>query len=205
MKIAIAILAVLSLVALADQVAVDLGPLPELDADWLAYDDGTPFWVFAGITYRGVWFNVEDFTPGMDAASVLESEMWFYHHSNQPWDTSDAYIEIWNGDAMAPTDQLDQTMVTAVHYQPQYGDYSAAPIVTEANFWCIGNFEMSSNGTPSSLADQDQGILSEHSFQSDDFIVWELNNKAVNYMTRVYADLSGAFSNTTWASVKATF
>lgn len=204
MKIAIAILAVLSLVALADQVAVDLGPVPELDADWLAYDDGVPKWVFAGITYRGVWFNVEDFTPGMNSASILESEMWFYHHSNQPWDTADAYIEIWNGDAMTPTVQLDQTMVTCVHYAPQYATYST-PIVTEANFWCLGNFEMSSVGTPSTLADENFGTDSEHSFQSDDFIVWELNSTAVDYMIRVYADLSGAMNNTTWGSLKATF
>ena len=71
MKKAIAILAVLSLVAFAGNVAVDLGQMPEKDADWLVYDNGSPNWLTWGGTYRGVWFNIEDFIPGAGDGQIL--------------------------------------------------------------------------------------------------------------------------------------
>ena len=203
MKKAIAILAVLSLVAFAGQVAVELGQI-ERDGDWLVYDNGTPNWLTWGGTYRGVWFNIEDFIPGQGNGLLEESEFWFYHSSSYPWDTSDVYLEIWNGDSMGPTAQLDQTMVTAIHYAPVYAAYSPQ-VAVEANFWALANTEMSAGGWPAILGDGDQGSIF-HSFYSDDFIVWEPWDigGACNYFVSVNWN-SDAFNSTTWGSLKTTF
>ncbi len=208
MKIAVAILVVLSLVAFAGQVAVSGGSVVENDADWLVYDTGTLKYLTWGGMYRGVWFNVEDFVPGMVAADVEESSFWFYHHSSYPWDSSDVYLEIWNGDAMGPIAQLDQTMKTAVHGVPTTVAYSPV-IEAEGNFWAIINTEMSSGGWPSVRGD-DLIQASTHSYYSDDLIVWSpWGDPAAygNYFIQVLAELipSGALDNTTWGSLKATF
>ena len=200
MKKAIAILAVLSLAAFAGQIVIDL-PVAENDADWLEYDDGTAAWLTWGGMYRGAWFNVEDFVPGATGASIEQSQFWFYHHSSYPWDTSDVYLEIWNGDAMGPTAQLDQTMVTALHYTPVGATY-ATPLIAEANFWALANTEMSAGGWPAVLGDGTAGV---HSFFSDDFIVWEPWGDMGDYFISVYADPIMALGNSTWGSVKATF
>lgn len=212
MKKAIAILAVLSLAAYAGQIAVEMGTVPEKDADWLVYDDGTFNWLTWGGTYRGVWFNTEDFVPGTIGAEVQQAEMWFYHHASYPWDSSDFYMELWNGDAMGPMMQLDQTMVTALHLAPVYADYDPA-METEQNFWSLANTEMSAGGWPSLLGDDSQGGLwggAAHSLFSDDFIVWEpwvIGAGPCNYFISVYADLiiGGAFDNTSWGSLKTAF
>lgn len=205
MKKAIAILAVLSLASFAGQIAVNLDPIPQKDADWLVYDNGTPNWLTWGGTYRGTWFNVEDFVPGGGACEVEQAELWFYHHTSHPWDTSDVYIELWNGDNMGPTAQLDQTMKTAIHYAPIYVDYNPI-ITTEGNFWCLANTEMSAGGWPSILGDGAQGTVF-HSFYSDDFIVWEPWDigGACNYFVSIYGEIPMSFDNTTWGSLKATF
>jgi len=200
MKKAIAILAVLSLAAFAGQVAVNLGPTPQKDADWLVYDDGTAHWLTWGGMYRGVWFDVQDFVPGTTGAAIEQSEFWFYHHSSYPWDTSDVYLEIWNGDNTAPVTQLDQTMVTAVHYAPVTASY-ATPLAGEQNFWALANTEMSSGGWPATLGDNTAGT---HSFFSDDFIIWEPWGDLGDYLVRVYAT-PGALDNSTWGSLKAAF
>ncbi|MCK5786924.1 MAG: hypothetical protein KAH54_10265, partial [Candidatus Sabulitectum sp.] len=151
--------------------------------------------------YRGVWFNIEDFVPGMSSCAVEQSEFWFYHHASYPWDTSDVYLEIWNGDSMAPTTQLDQTMVTAIHYAPTFACYS--PIVeAEANFWGLVNTEMSAGGWPATLGDGTPGV---HSFFSDDFIVWEPWGDMGDYFVRVFGWPPWFLGNTTWGSLKATF
>ena len=202
MKKAIAILAVLSLAALAGQVAVNLDPIQGSDADWLVYDDGTANWLTWGGMFRGVWFNIEDFVPGETSAGINESEFWFYHHADHPWDTSDVYLEIWNGDAMAPTAQLDQTMITAIHYAPVFATY-ATPLIAEGNFWALANTEMSAGGWPALLGDGTPGV---HSFFSDDFIIWEPWGDMGDYFVRVNADIPAlALDNTTWGSLKATF
>ncbi len=208
MKKAMAVLAVLSLAAFAGQnVSIEAGVAGNGDGDWLQYDDGTYNWLTWGGTYRGVWFNIEDFIPGMGDGLLEQSELWFYHHSSYPWDTSDVYIELYNGDAMGPQTQLDQTMVTAIHGAPIYVDYDPM-FAVEANFWCLANTEMSAGGWPAILGDNYQGGES-HSFFSDDFIVWEpwtINDLACNYFVRVnWNEDPSAFDNTTWGSLKATF
>ena len=204
MKKAIAILAVLSLAALAGQVAVNLDPIQGSDADWLTYDDGTPNWYTWGGVYRGVWFNCEDFIPGAVGISVTQSEVWFYHgvSSGNVWDTSDVYIEIWNGDSMAPVTQLDQTMGVAAHYAPMYTTY-ATPLMGEANLWCIVNTELSAGGWPSVLGDGTPGV---NSFFSDDFIIWEPWGDMGDYMIAIEGDIDpGALSSSSWGSLKAAF
>ncbi len=204
MKKAIAILAVLSLAAFAGQIAVDLDPVAGNDADWLQYDDGTAQWLTWGGMYRGVWFNTEDFIPGETSAGIEESEFWFFHHSSYPWDTSDFYAEIWNGDAMMPTVQLDQTMVTATHYAPVGVVYAAPGLSAEGNFWGLANTEMSAGGWPAILGD---AAPVGHSFNSDDFIVWEPWAYG-DYFVRISAvipDTTLALDNTTWGSLKVAF
>ena len=208
MKNAIAILAVLSLVVFAGQVAVDLDPIQRTDADWLVYDDGSPAFYTWGGMYRGVWFNVEDFVPGMAAADVQESKFWFYHDEvDHVWDTSDVYVEIWNGDVLGPMTQLDQTMITALDYAPVGVVYSPA-IEAEGNFWVLCNVEMSGGGWPSILGD-DMISATTHSYYSDDFIVWSPwgdPGAFGDYFISCLADLiPSALDNTTWGSLKATF
>ncbi len=206
MRKAIAILVVLSLVAFAGQTAVNLDPTGN-DGDMLQYDNGTPKWVVWGGTYRGTWFNVQDFIPGALDGYLEQAEFWFYHSDNYPWDTSDVYLEIWNGDMNGPTVQLDQQMVTALHYVPVYGTYSGESCTVEQNFWAVANIEMSSGGWPSLISDW-AGSAVAHSFLSDDLIVWEPwahDELLSNWYIRVEWNPSDAFENSTWGSLKATF
>ncbi len=191
--------------ALAGNVEVHPGSI-ERDGDWLVYDNGTPEWLSWDGTYRGVWFNIEDFLPAAYWGFLEQSEFWFYHHSSYPWDTGDVYLEIWNGGATGPQTQVDQTMVTAVHYAPVYATYSFA-VPVENNFWALANTGMSAGGWPSILGDGAQGTV-YHSFFSDDFVVWEPWDigGACNYFVAVYWTSNPAtFHSLTWGSLKATF
>src|SRR5512136_2944658 len=78
----------------------------------MQYDDGTACLSIWG-SYRGVWFNADDFFPsGCSELLVDHLEFWFYHHSSYPWDTASFYAELWNGDdASGPSAQLEQTSV----------------------------------------------------------------------------------------------
>ena len=210
MKNVIAILAVLSLAAFAGQIAVNPGTIQGTDGDVLSYDNGSPHWVLSGGGfYKGTWFNVEDFIPNGIGATLNNAEFWFYHHTNSPWDTSDIYLEVWNGDPMAVGAQLNQTMVTALHYAPVFIDFTADPLEVEANFWLISNTELSAEGIPSTLSDW-AGAEIPHSFVSEDLIIWEpypIGGLNVNFFIRTDADIivDEAFDNTTWGSLKATF
>lgn len=209
MRKAIAILVVLSLVAFAGQASVDLNPVNR-DGDWLEYDDGTPGWYTWGATYRGVWFNVQDFFPTATDGWLEQAEFWFYHEeTSHPWDTSDVYAEIWNGDVNGPVTQIDQQMITALDYAPVYSTYTGETCVVEQNFWAAANVSMSSGGWPSLLLD-DQDSAVAHSFLSDDLIVWEpytlTSGKIINFLLSVeWNPVENAFSNSTWGSLKATF
>ncbi|MCK5131092.1 MAG: hypothetical protein KAR40_02945 [Candidatus Sabulitectum sp.] len=204
MRLATAILVVLSLVASADQVQVPVNsdPIQRTDADWLVYDDGTAAWLTWGGVYRGVWFNTGSFVSGTNTALIEESEFWFFHHSMYPWDTSDVYIEIWDGDATQPLTQLDQTLVTAVHFAP-VGTVYSTPVGAGGNFWVLANTEMSSGGWPAVLGDSTPGT---HSFYSDDFVAWEPWGEMGDYLISVLATASGSsFEDITWGLLKATF
>jgi hypothetical protein len=168
-------------------------PLPIGGTDYLfMYDDGSAFWLSWSGLYRGVWFNVQDFMPSGTGASLNNLEFWFYHHSSYPWDTSSFYADLYNGDAAAPVTQLNETSVAAPHYAPCYASYGY-PITTEQNFWGLVNSSMSSGGWPSILGDNSP-YPADHSFYSDDFIVWI-----------PWVPGSIGLEQATWGSVKALY
>ena len=142
--------------------------------DLLQYDDGSAFWVTWDGTYRGTWFDVEDFmpSPGPDWLAD-QSELWFYHHTSYPWDTASFYCDVWDGGGSSPVTQLDQTSVMAAHYAPCYANYSP-PLDCDVQFWVIINTEMSWRGCPTILADNTPNWTGcSHSFFSYDFVTWE--------------------------------
>ncbi len=130
----------------------------------LVYHDGTPMWLSYSGMYQGTWFDVEDFVPGSTDFLIDYVELWFYHSTEQPWDTSDVYIEIWTGDESGPVSQLDQTMVTALHNTPTYVNYDP-PLEVGSDFCCIVNTELSAYGLPSLLVD---GTPGEHNLGGED-------------------------------------
>ncbi len=151
--------------------------------------------------YRGVWFDATDFIPYVTYYEIYQSEFWFYHHASYPWDTSDVYVEVWEGPVSNPVTQLDQTMITAIHYAPVYATY-ATPLLSSAEFWAFANTEMSAGGWPSILGD---GTPGSNSFFSDDFIIWEPWGDMGDYFIAVEGFPPWDYSNTTWGSLKVTF
>ena len=139
--------------------------------DRLQYDDGSAHWLTWGGLYRGVWFDTQDFLPGSQGLDADNTEYWFYHHSTYPWDSADFYAELWNGGPSGPVTMLDRTLLVATHYTANFA-YYVPPIATEQNFWALINTEMSAGGWPSILGDNTPNTT-DHSFFSDDFIVWE--------------------------------
>lgn len=167
--------------------------------DEMSYDDGTAHWLTWGGLYRGTWFNTDDFFSGGTTWEADNSEFWFYHHASYPWDTSSFYGELYNGDSSTPVTLLNQTMVTAPHYSPCYANY-ATPIVCEANFWILINTEMSAGGWPAVLGDNT--YTTDHSFFSDDFIVWEPWGMG-DYFIRTTG--TPALSSGTWGAIKGLY
>lgn len=204
-------LAIIAFTAFAgSSIPVPEGYIPgggSTDADYLQYDDGTSFWLTWAGMYRGVWFNTEDFVPGMSGFALDFSEYWMYHHTDRPWDTSDFYAEIWNGDYMGPLVKLDTQELTGIHYAPVFANY-ATPIEAESNFWAIENTEMSAGGWPSILADNTEPTVA-HSYFSDDFYVWEpwtMPTGEGDFILRVEGEfLDEALDNVTWGGIKAVF
>lgn len=187
--------------------AVDLAPIYR-DGDWMFYDDGTPQWCSWGGTYRGTWFNTQDFVSTSSGCTLEKSCLWFYHHSCFQWDISDVYIEIWNGGSCGPITEVNCKLITAQHYCPTYIEY-APTIEVEQNFWYIINTELSTGGWPSILTD---GVMPnpssvEHSYSSDDFIVWEPwnINGVCNYILEVSPLSFLSLNTTTWANIKTIF
>lgn len=184
-------------------------PLPVSSYDnVLQYDDGTAWWISWDGTYRGVWFNVEDFFPGGGPQWLSdESELWFYHHSSYPWDTASFYCHLFDGGVGGPVNQQNQTSVTALHYAPCYADYSY-PIVCDTEFWIIVNTEMSTGGWPSTLGDNTPQTVS-HSFYSENlytqWMPWEKQGPTANdYFIRSSGACSG-LTPATWGAIKSLF
>lgn len=166
--------AVLSIVILSalPQGGVRLGHpvLCSSNDDLLQYDDGTAYWLTWSGLYRGVWWDLEDFCPGMPGCNVCEMEYWFYHHASYPWDTSAFYAELCDGTPVAPTAEVWNESVTAVHYAPCHAQPD--DVFVYDNFWSLVNTEMSAGGWPSLLGDNTPQSVS-HSFFSDDFVEWQ--------------------------------
>ena len=187
-------LELLLLVIVSGQVQLDR-PLyiPGTDAS-LQYDDGSAYWLTWNGTYRGVWFNTADFAGYPVPFEAVNTEFWFYHHLTYPWDTASFYAELYNGDDVyGPVTQLDQTSVTAAHYAAVYANYPT-PINCESSFWVIENTEMSGGGWPSLLSDNTPNTWADHSFYSDDFIVWE-----------PWVPSTVGLARTTWGELKTLF
>jgi len=176
--------------------------------DGMTYFDGTPWWLSWDGLYRGTWFNTEDFYGYSTDYCIQESEMWFYHHSSYPWDTSDVWFHVFLGDQMAPVQELDQTLTTATHCSAVEVLYD--PIITcEENFWVIANTEMSSGGWPSLIGDNTPNY-SDHSFWSEDFIVWfpwaaqgSVSNDL--WIATEPEPWNPGFESATWGSIKALY
>ncbi len=200
MKIYLLLLFLIVSIVFCNQIAVDLPSVQGANSNWLDYSDGTPAWLTWGGMYRGVWFDLTDFFPGTSGCDIFQSEYWFYHHASYPWDTSDVYVEIWEGPVSNPATQLDQTMLTAIHYAPVSATYTM-PLFSDAEFWAIANTEMSAGGWPAILGD---GTPGSNSFFSDDFIIWELWADMGDYFVAIEIN-DWQLDNTTWGSLKVTF
>ena len=202
----LAILALVAAVAFAADVArvEGLGGGAPSD-DELSYYDTTPSWYTWGGVYRGSWFNAVDFYGMETGVNLYQTEFWFYH-GTYPWDTSDCYIHIFNGDEAGPVSQLDQTQVTAIHYSPTTVDYT--DISTENDFWVVINTELSSGGWPSILGDDTPNTV-DHSFFSDDLIVWDpwviYEGSPANDYALMCSDAEASLDEATWGSIKALY
>lgn len=202
MKGILAALFLVSLPLFAGNVRVDLpGGSGGSNFD-LTYFNGTPHWLTWAGMYRGTWFNTEDFLPGSTGGVIEEMEYWFYEHASYPWDTDQFYSEVWNGDQTGPGVLLTQGVVTALHYAPAYHSINPG-VVTEVNFWCLVNTEMSAGGWPSILGDYSMPGDAGHSFFSDDLMVWEPWGEMGEYYIVAIFELS--LDPTTWGSMKALF
>jgi len=144
--------------------------------DQLSYDDGSPFWLTWSGTYRGVWFGCGDFYSGsMVLGCAIESvEIWFYHHPQYTWDTSDFYFEVYNASPdTGPFYFLSDTMATALHYAPTVISFQDPPL-SDVSFSCVVNTIMSSGGWPSLICDSGGNFTgTPHSMVSDDAAYWE--------------------------------
>ncbi len=188
-------------VILANPVALDLNPdLTSHDSQWLQYNNGTAQWFDWNGTCKAVWFDVQDFIPTADLGYIEQTEVWFYHKTEYPWDTSDVYIEIWNGNESGPVTQLDKTMATALHNMPTYVYYDP-PLEVGPDYWCIVNSELSGGGWPSILADYSLGI--NHSFIGD-ATAWEIYTWG-EYFIAVYWDQLTSLNRTSWGQLKTIF
>ena len=196
------VLFVLPLAVFANMVRVDL-PVGSggFDVEVLQYDDGSAHWLTWGGTYRGVWFNTEDYLPGSTGFMLEAMEWWFFEHASYPWDTADFYAEVWNGDENGPVELLDSQLVSAMHYAGAFTYYDP-PLECESNFWGLINTTLSAGGWPSVLGDNTPG---EHSFFSDDMIVWEPWGELGDYFIRAHGEFDLSLQTDSWGSIKALF
>ena len=174
---------------------------------YLQYDDGSLGEYDSESMYRGVWFDVFDFMPGVGFQADF-TEWWMYNPSSDPWDTSDFYAELWIGDSSGPSEFLNSTLVTAVHCGPSYVNYPPTGVYCWITFWAIENTILSSNGSPYLIGDPTPPSA-DHSFYSDDFVNWSPWSNGVNtgdYLVRCSGDWTGTgFECTTWGSIKSVF
>ena len=162
--------------------------------DLLQYDDGTAVWVSWGDPHRGVWFDLDDFFTDPVGFECEYTEYWFYHLSTFPWDTSDFYAELWSGDSAGTVSLLDCQVVTAAHLTAVYAPHDP-PIVTGIDFWVMVNTELSAQGCPSMVMDNEN---SGHSFSG--------SNPAVgDYLIRMGGSEQAVIEAMTWGLVKSSF
>ncbi|MBN1434422.1 hypothetical protein JW921_06650 [Candidatus Fermentibacterales bacterium] len=167
----------------------------------LQYDDGTAWWLTWGGAYRGVWFNVEDFSPGV-GFDCEQLEFWFYHHATYPWTSASFEGILANGDATAPATELANESITATHYAPSYAVYGS--VVTEANFWGVDH-SLVAGGWPSILGDNGVGAVG-HSFYSDAFGSGYTAWAEGDYFIRAHGTiLTTSLDYTSWGAIKSLY
>ncbi|MBD3369403.1 hypothetical protein GF402_03455 [Candidatus Fermentibacteria bacterium] len=206
MKYLVCIALIAAVAFAADNLMLDEAIHIGSSEDMLQYDDGTSWWLTWGGLYRGVWFNTADFYGSQTEGTANQGEFWFYHYgSPYEWDTSSFYSELYDGGVSGPETELDQTSVTATHNSPVYVEYGG--IQTAEEFWQFINTEMSSGNWPSILGDNTPNSV-DHSFFSDDMIVWEpwvIQGPGANdYFDRM-SDWVPALEEETWGSIKSLF
>lgn len=165
----------------------------------LAYHDGTPAWLSWGGTYRGTWFDIEDFIPGSSGFTVEWVDIWFFESPFFPWDSDQATVELWNGNQSGPVEFLASQPLTA---QPEGTTrvYFDPPVETGPDFWSIINTEQSSGGYPSLLSDGSPG---EHSYFSDDYLIWEQYNQGEYFIS--VGNSCESLCRLSWGSLKTVF
>ncbi len=176
---------------------------------YLQYDDGSPCWLTWEGTFRGVWFNTDDFLPLLCIDYIEFTEFWMYHDSSYPWDISEFYAEVWScNDGGWPIEQLAQLQVTAVHYAPVFA-YHNKHIGHRHEFWVINNSSLSVGGWPSLLGEGSPPLIADHSFYSDDFSIWTPWSDGTttgDYLIRAEVSyLYPALQRVTWGSLKVVF
>jgi len=171
------------------------------DSEYLQYDDGSANWLTWEGTYRGIWFNTDDFVPGMSGFLLDFSEYWMYHHSDYPWDTSNFYAEVWNGGDVAPVELLDRTLVIASHFTGIIVYYPQ--LIAETDFWVLENTVLSTGGWPAIVGDSGPSG-SGHSFFSNDFVIWEPWSNSDMFI-RCGGEFPSSLENSTWGGIKAVF
>jgi hypothetical protein len=178
--------------------------------DWIQYDDGTAVWLTWSGLYREVWFNIQDFSPGLPYTHVYGLEFWFFHHDSYPWDVSSFYGELYGCDEWYPVTQFSQTSITAIHYAPCYASYDP-PISSDGIGFCaVVNTEISGGGWPSLLGDNTPNPV-DHSFYSDDFIVWQpwvMGGATANDLfirADAYTGWPPGLDQLTWGAIKTLF
>lgn len=206
MKYAFCLTLSASFAVFAGNLKLDAPVLADPTGLMLQYDDGTGWWVTWTGLYRGVWFNTADFYGSANICPADEAEFWFYHDSGYPWDTSSFYSELYDGGVAGPETELDETSLVATHNSAVLLDYRPA-ITCDVEFWLFVNTEFSSGNWPSVLGDNTPHNV-DHSFHSDDTIVWEpwivQGPNANDYLIRMDVIVCDLESET-WGSIKSLF
>lgn len=167
----------------------------------LQYDDGTATWFSNEGKYRGVAFDVGHFNPDASGFDLSFVEYWFYNSGIPPWDTDQFYAEVWDGETAGPVSLLAMQTLTALHYSPCYLDL-VDPVTTGTGFWCIVNTELSANGSPSLLGDEEPDH--NRSFYSNNMATWTAWTFG-DYMVRADGEYFFHLGTGSWASIKALF
>ncbi|MCD6587910.1 MAG: hypothetical protein J7K88_05115 [Candidatus Fermentibacteraceae bacterium] len=174
------------------------------DQQLFHYDDGTASWLTWSGQWRGVWFDLDDFSGFGNSLICDYTQFWFYHHSSYGWDTSLFYAELWTGESVSPSQLLSQDFVVATHYSANYAVYDP-PIDCGNSLWVFVNTAFSSGGWPASLGDGTEQPTENHSFFSNDFELWEPwivdGTNANDFLIRVHGSFL-SLEASTWAGIK---
>ncbi|MCD4706413.1 MAG: hypothetical protein K8S62_01595 [Candidatus Sabulitectum sp.] len=189
----------------ASLLALTLTALASGTDDLLQYDDGIADWFTFEGEYRGTWFNLEDFYPAVDATGfvVNYAEVWFFHVSTQPWDTSYFIGEITDGTPDSPGTVFAHDTGIATHLSPSY-IYPMAPCTTSMNFTVTEIPQFSPFLGAPSVASDLSPATKPRSFTVTSSVIdfWQYD-----FLIRVngYPTPPVELARTTWASLKATF